>query len=143
MQTKIPLRIIKIEDEGCHLLIHATINGKEATLLIDTGASRTVFDKNRIGKFIPEEEQQFETNEQLSTGLGTNTLPSEITVLSELQLGEKIIHEFQTAVLDLSHVNQTYTLLGFPAIDGVIGGELLKKHKAVINYGSKFLKLKL
>jgi Predicted aspartyl protease len=143
MQTKIPLRIIRIEDEGCHLLIYATINGKEATLLIDTGASRTVLDKNRIEKFIPEDEQKFEINEQLSTGLGTNTLPSEITVLSELQLGEKIIHEFQTAVLDLSHVNQTYTLLGFPAIDGVIGGELLKKHKAVINYGSKFLKLKL
>jgi predicted aspartyl protease len=143
MQTKIPLSIIKIEDEGCHLLIPATINGNEAVLLIDTGASRTVFDKSRIKRFIPEEEQQFETNEQLSTGLGTNTLPSEITVLSEIQLGEKIIHEFQTAVLDLSHVNQTYTLLGLPAIDGVIGGDLLKKHKAVINYGSKFLKLKV
>ena len=45
MKTTIPFKIIKIDDEGFHLLIKVYINKKVAHLLIDTGASKSVFDK--------------------------------------------------------------------------------------------------
>lgn len=45
MITTIPLQILPIENDGFHLMIVVKINRKNANLIIDTGASRTVFDE--------------------------------------------------------------------------------------------------
>lgn len=139
--TRIPLKIISIENDGYHLMIPARINRKKAKLLIDTGASRTVFDKTRIMKFLGEEDLEFEQNEKLSTGLGTNTLASEVIVLSGFKLGDHRIKYYQAVVLDMKHVNESYTKLKLPEIDGVIGGDILKKYNAALYYKEKILKL--
>ncbi|MBK7570589.1 MAG: hypothetical protein IPI10_02830 [Bacteroidetes bacterium] len=46
--------MLTIEDDGLHLIVDSEVNGKSCRLLIDTGASRTVFDQNRIFIFIKE-----------------------------------------------------------------------------------------
>lgn len=60
--TEIPISIISIEGDGFHLLIPAKINNKKATLLIDTGASRTVFQKDQMLGFIGADQDQYEEN---------------------------------------------------------------------------------
>ena len=141
MFTEIPIKVILIEDDGFHLMMEIIINEQKALMIIDTGASRTVFDSNRIKKFISDKNSEFEKNEKLSTGLGTNSLESEAIELDKIQMGELRIDKYKAVVLDMSHINQTYSAIKLPEIDGVIGGDLLKKYNAEISYQSELLKL--
>jgi clan AA aspartic protease (TIGR02281 family) len=139
-KNTIPVTIVSIEDDGCHLMVKGFINGKEANLLIDTGASRTVFDQDRVMRFFGDETIDFEMNEKLSTGLGTNTMESRTLQLDEVRLGELLIKDYTAVVLEMSHINESYSKLDLPGIDGVIGGDLLERYGAVIDYGSRELR---
>lgn len=136
--NSIPVEIIPIDEDGYHLVIVAKMNGKKAKLLIDTGASRSVFDLNRINRFS---EGELTTTEALSTGLGTNTMQSHTITLESLELGDLRLVDFEAVLLDLSHVNGSYLSMKLSAIDGVLGSDVLMKHKAVIDYKKKMLKL--
>ena len=138
--TILPVEILLIEDEGYHLLVKVKVNGKNATMLIDTGASKTVFDKGRILRLA--DDKEFRTLEKLSTGLGTTEMETQSTVLKKLQIGKLLISKFEAIVIDLSHVNLTYAKLDLAAIDGVLGSDLMVKHEAVIDYKKKLLKLR-
>ena len=74
-------------------------------------------------------------SDRLSTGLGTNTMESSTAIISDLHVGRLLIDEFEVAVLDLSTINHAYRQLGHPEVLGVIGGDLLMRYKAVIDYG--------
>jgi len=136
------LEIIPIEDDGYHLFTEAMINGLPARLLIDTGASRTVFDEERIKAFLLGDEQRFIKIDKLSTGLGTNTMESHTVVLAEFILDETVFIDYQTVVLNMEHVNQSYKMLGFKPIDGVLGGDLMNSLKVVIDYRKKEMRWK-
>lgn len=140
MSVIVPIQIVPIENDGFHLLVKATINHSEANLLIDTGASRTVFDKKLIYKFLLSENVEFTDNEKLSIGLGTKTMKSQVVVLDIIKFRDFEIHDYQAIILDLKYVNESYSSLNLPEIHGVLGGDLLKKYKAVINYKTKMLK---
>ncbi len=135
----IKLKIVRIDSRGCHLAVAGKINGKKANLIVDTGASQTVFDKKRIESFLGH--QQFEKSEALSTGLGTNSMESHLVKIPGLILGDFIIKDNKMILLDLSHVNESYELMKLKPVDGVIGGDILKKYKGVIDYGKKVLVL--
>ena len=140
MTELIPLKFLAIEGNGTHLLIVVKINGKKANMLVDTGASRTVFDINSISKFTSK--KKFGKNNQLSTGLGTNSMQSHNTILKKVKIGKLKIENFEAILLDLKHVNESYEKIGLGTIDGVLGGEILVNFKAVIDYGKKQMKLK-
>ncbi len=121
-------------------MVKLLINGKTARMIIDTGASKTVFDKTAIGKFV--KENNFEEYEQLSSGLGTNTMVSHSTMIKKIKLGDVIIENYKAVLLDLSHVNNSYLQIGLKQVDGVLGSDILLKYHAVIDYEKKILKLK-
>ena len=134
-KTTLPIQLLFIEDAGYHMLVKARVNGKAVTLLIDTGASKTVFDKGRMLRFT--EESSFLTLEKKSTGLGTTMMETQSAILKKFQVGKLQLTNFETIVIDLSHVNLTYAKLDLPAIDGVLGSDLMVKHHAIINYKKK------
>lgn len=140
MITHIPFKILAIDNEGYHLLLKLQINGKVSKVIIDTGASKTVFDKTRIEKLV--NHKNFDSHDQLSSGLGTNTMESQTTIIKKLKLCDLEILNYKTVLLDLSHVNQSYQLIGLKPIDGVLGSDILVKYNAVINYEKKMLTLK-
>ena len=140
MITTIPFKILDIAGEGYHLLLKLYLNKKVANVIIDTGASKTVFDKTRIEKFVAE--RTFEKHESLSSGLGTNTMQSEQVTVKKLKIGELEIENYKTILLDLSHVNQSYEQIGLKPVDGVLGSDILLKYNAVIDYEKKVLKFK-
>lgn len=139
MRTKIPFQILAIEDDGFHLQLTIKINNKNAVLILDTGASRSVFDESRIKKFTSN--NQTEDTERLSTGLGTNTMVSKKVYLEKLQLNELVIENYEATILDLTHVNQSYEKLNLNLIDGVLGSDILSDFNAIIDYGKKKLLL--
>lgn len=135
---EIPFQLISIEGDGYHIMVDGHINGQYAKFLVDTGASRTVFDLEGISQFVPEPD--FLENERLSTGLGTNKMPSMVVEIENLGFGDLKIEYYTAIAIDLKHVHLSYQSLGLPAIDGVLGGDLLTKYRCVINYKTRKIK---
>ena len=136
---EVPINIISIEGDGFHLIAEGLINGKSARFVVDTGASRTVFDKERILAYI--DNPEFNEKEGLSAGIGGTDISSFIFKLEELSFGELSVKDYQAVAMDLSNVNNSYAMLNIPLVDGVLGGDLLYKHKAVISYKLKKMRL--
>jgi hypothetical protein len=139
MTIKIPLRLLNIEGDGFHLQAKVKINGKPALVIVDTGASRTVFDKTEILKYLRTEE--IAEHDRVSTGLGTSDMQSHVVTLGSFSLGKLKLEKFPAVVLDLQHVNHTYAAIGFASIAGVLGSDVLVGYKAVIDFRKKSLSL--
>ena len=137
--TIVPLELINLNDDGFHLLVEVVVFGQSFHAVLDTGASKTVFDKATVEKH--KMDGILMASDKLSTGLGTNTMESHTIIIPMLKIGRLKLKNFEVAVLDLSTINQAYSALDLPAIIGVLGGDILYSHKALINY--KKLRLKL
>ena len=129
---QVPIRLLDIEGEGFHVMIQGKINGMEANFLIDTGASRSVFDPTVITKFI--ENPTFQKKGGITAGVGSSDLESSTFIINTLSFGDIEIHNYEAVALDLENIHESYSKLGLPAIDGIIGGDLLYRLKATINY---------
>ena len=130
----ISLEILNLHNDGFHLLVEVFVFDKPFKAVLDTGASRTVFDRTTVEQYI--EQEALLASDKLSTGLGTNSMESHTLTIPELTIGDLKIEDFETAVLDLSMINTAYESLEVGPIIGVIGGDILMKYKAVISYAS-------
>jgi predicted aspartyl protease len=139
MKHKIKLDIIEIERHNFHVFIELNIAEKNCRLLLDTGASKTVFDTEKVLRFV--KEVKIKANESKSVGLGVIEMETKVVNLKKIQLGKLCIKKMEVAVLSISHVNTTYQLLNIPKIDGVLGSDFLMKYKAVIDYDKGILRL--
>ncbi|WP_295773119.1 retropepsin-like aspartic protease [uncultured Mucilaginibacter sp.] len=138
MKVNIPLQVIDMESDGCHLLADVKIGRKKYKIVLDTGASKTVFDQNTLANAG---NVDIKATNRLSAGLGTVTMESFTAVIADLKLGRLKLTDFEVAVLDLSSINQAYSQLNHPEVLGVLGGDILMKYKAVIDYQKKRLRL--
>jgi len=136
---EVPIRLLDIEGDGFHIMVKGTIHGKEARFLIDTGASRSVFDPITLSSFISD--LQFEKKEGLTAGVGSSDLESSTFVIDHWSIGEMEITDYEGVALDLGNIHEMYQKIHLPHIDGIIGGDILHKYKAVINYRSKKIRL--
>ncbi len=138
-KTTVPLELINLHDDGFHLLVEVVIFGKKFNAVLDTGASKTVLDKTIVESYITSEELL--QSEKLSTGLGTSTMESHTVILPTLKIGRLVLENFEAAVLDLSTISAAYETLNLPPVIGVLGGDILYSHKALISYEKLLLKL--
>ena len=136
---EVPIQLLDIEGDGFHIMVQGKIHGKEAHFLIDTGASRSVFDPNTITDFI--NVIQFEKKQGMTAGVGSSDLESSTFIIDNFSIGNLEIHNYEAVALDLENIHEMYAKLALPHIDGILGGDLLKKYKAVINYRNKKLRL--
>ena len=113
-------------------MIKGKINGREANFLVDTGASRSVFDPKLITKFV--DNPQFEKKEGITAGVGGSDLESSTFTIESLSFGDIEIKHYEAVALDMQNIHQTYRKLCLPSIDGIIGGDILYRLKATINY---------
>ena len=136
---EVPLQLLDIEGEGFHIMVKGMIHGKEANFLIDTGASRSVFDPTTIATFI--DDLVFEKKEGMTAGVGSSDLESSTFIIDHWFIGELEITDYEAVALDLENIHEMYGKLRLPHIDGILGGDLLKRYKAIINYKSKKVRL--
>ena len=129
---QLPIRLLDIEGEGFHVMIKGKINGREANFLVDTGASRSVFDPKLITKFV--DNPQFEKKEGITAGVGGSDLESSTFMIDLLGFGDIEIKHYEAVALDMQNIHQTYRKLRLPSIDGIIGGDILYRLKTTINY---------
>jgi len=138
-EVYVPLQIIDLHEDGFHPLVEILVFNKPFTVVLDTGASKTAFDEAML--FHTNEHAVITISDRLSTGLGTNTMASSTAIIQDLYIGDLLIEEFEVAVLDLSTINIAYRQLGHPEVLGVLGGDILMKYKAVIDYGKQQIAL--
>lgn len=135
----IPLEIRPIREEGYHVFVEILVNGNPARMLLDTGASRTVFDTESLKEL--HQDLLLEENEDKATGLGSNAVDNFIAILDELSIAGCSLKEYQVGALDLQHVNMSYESMDMPPIAGVLGSDVLFAFKAVIDFGNGKLTL--
>ncbi|KGE13683.1 aspartyl protease family protein [Sphingobacterium deserti] len=138
---KIPLEILELQGDGYHLLVHVELFDKPFKMVLDTGASKTVLDKNTL-LHSGISEDKFRNTDILSTGLGTNSMQSFILEIPLFKINDWQLKNFQTAVLDLSSINFAYEQMNFEPVIGVIGGDILRPFGAKIDYSSEILTLR-
>ncbi|MBC7912579.1 MAG: clan AA aspartic protease [Pyrinomonadaceae bacterium] len=137
--VRVPLELINLQNDGFHILVEVVVFGNPFNVVLDTGASKTVFDKTTVEKYIASADLLI--SDKLSTGLGTTSMESFTVQLPELRIGKLKIKNFEAAVLDLSSICLAYENLELPPVIGVLGGDILQEYKAIINYSKLILKL--
>ena len=139
MPLKIPLHIETLNEDGCHVFVEGAAGGKPVRLLLDTGASRTVFDLQTLQTHHPD--IHLEENEDLAIGLGTEGMENYMVTIENFVLGNHHLGTISAGALSIDHVNQSYEMVGLSPISGVLGSDLLLRHKAIIDYGKRELVL--
>lgn len=133
----VPLQLINLQGDGFHLLVEIVVFGQNLFAVLDTGASRTVFDKslmeNHLSELSINEENQAETIFSTATTLQG--------IIPKISIGELTLRNYPTVGLDLQGVTDTYTMLGHPAVAAIIGGDILQQYHAKIDYRKKILRL--
>ena len=136
---EVPFQLLTIEDEGFHVMVKGKINDMEANFLIDTGASQSIFSLTAINTLIGE--NALERKPGITAGVGSDNLESFLCTLDKLSIGDIHLDRYDTVAIDLSSIHENYAKLGLPTIDGIIGGDLLVKLKASINYRLRKIRL--
>ena len=136
----IPFEILTLEGDGHHIILEVEILDKPFKMVLDTGASKTVLDRETLSQSGIQDEHLINTN-ILSSGLGTNQMKSFMFDLPTLKIGKWQCKNLQVAVLDLSSINYAYSQMNFSPVVGVLGGDILLNYGAVINYKKRSLTL--
>jgi hypothetical protein len=139
MKIKIPLKLVELETGNFHLIATCTFpDGATGNWAIDTGASKTVFDKNLEKYYSVSAENGEEIH---SAGIGEKPVETTLGILSPFSLGKLKTGKMKVALLDLSHINELYKRATDLEICGLIGGDFLSKHHALIDYKRKIMKI--
>jgi len=141
-KTIIPLTLINLNDDGFHLLVEIVVYREKHLVVLDTGASRSVFDIAFTDQFAlkPSTDDDLVADENFATTL-FSTSNTVIATFPQLKIGRMVLSEYAAVALDLTSVNEAYEQLGHPKVAGILGGDILFKHSAKIDY--KRLKLTL
>lgn len=138
-KIKVKLRILNLDGGGRHIAVNSVINGKRALLLIDTGASNSIFDSNhKAFEDIMLDEIQTE-----GSGSGFN---SEINNLFHGEIEELKISQFKNKnysviFTSMAHINKLYKSLNLPVIAGIIGSDFLIENDAIIDFEMRIMSL--
>ena len=107
-----------------HLLVPAHVNGKPANLLLDTGAVINFFQKDRAERFG----LRLTGDELRSAG---HSFPA--GAINDLQVGSMSFGPAEVALFDRAQFRGPVPGPRGQAADGIIGLDLLRKHRAIIN----------
>lgn len=131
--------LLCIDNDGFHLLAELSINGLKANAIIDTGASRSVLDINRVPHYLGDADLVHE--DRMITGVGPKQLETKSVQIHTVGLGELFLWDVQAVVVDLTSINKAYAIFDLPRVDMVLGGDILTSLGAVIDYNSRQIHL--
>ncbi|MBK1441893.1 clan AA aspartic protease [Parapedobacter sp. ISTM3] len=137
----VPLTLLNLQDDGFHLLLEVIVFNTPFKAVLDTGASKTVFDKATVENYL-HRDMVLQHTDMVSTGLGTTSMQSFILNVPDLQIGGLHLKHYEVAVLDLSTINYAYQQLDIEPVIGVIGGDILSAYGGIIDYRKHTLKLR-
>jgi hypothetical protein len=136
--AEIPLHIVELEHDNYHILVEGTFADQTSAFwVIDTGASKTVFDKNLVEYYQVTESDNLDDYQ--SAGINHEMMETQVGVVSSVEFGDLKIRNRKVALIDLSHVNQIYEKYTSYKIAGLIGGDILMNYSCIIDYKTRLL----
>ena len=121
-----------------HYLLKACINGVEGKFILDSGASNSCVCLSLENKFkIDSKETKIKASSATS-----NMEDTRLSKNNAIKIGKwrSIIN---LVSIDMTHINRVLNEKETESVDGIIGADVLKKSKAVIDYESNKLYLKI
>tara|TARA_B100001142_G_scaffold10657_1_gene10201 strand:- start:190 stop:630 length:441 start_codon:yes stop_codon:yes gene_type:complete len=124
--------------ETKHYLIEAKVNGVSGSFILDTGASNSCICSSLENNFNIISK---ETIEKASTATSkiSNT---KISKNNTIQIG-KWENKINLITFDMSHINHALNEKKINSVSGIIGADILKKSKAILDYNKNKLYIKL
>ncbi|NJB36283.1 retropepsin-like aspartic protease [Croceivirga sp. JEA036] len=124
--------------ETNHFVLAAEINGITGRFILDTGASNTCLGiaKAEYFKLISEE------SDIKAAGAGSTEMETLKSTKNAIAIGKWTYNKQDFVLFDMSHVNQALLNHNALPVDGIIGADILKKGRAIIDYDKKCLYLK-
>lgn len=133
--TKIKLHLSKTN----HFEIKVTLNGIKGLFILDTGASNSCVGFEAVETFG----LKAKDSEIKAAGAGATDMSTQISKKNKLKIGKWKKDKVALILFNLSHVNTALVSHNSKPVDGIIGADILKKGKAIIDYEKKELYLKL
>ena len=121
-----------------HFEIYAEINSVPGRFILDTGASNTCIGMDRIDHFKLISEESIIK----AAGAGATNMETLVSKKNTITLNSWRYKKLEIVLFDLKHVNEALTAHHAEPVDGIIGADILKKSKAIIDYNKKCIYLK-
>jgi hypothetical protein len=121
-----------------HYSLEADINGINGKFILDTGASSSCICTSLEKKFNIISKETIEKASSATSEISNTKISKSNTI----QIGEWE-NKINLITFDMSHINNALSEKKINPIDGIIGADILKKSKAILNYKSNKLYLKL
>ncbi len=121
-----------------HFEFKAKINGVTGSFILDTGASNSCIGTDSIAHF----KLIAEASDVKAAGAGAVNMQTQISEKNTLQIGEWSQKNVHFVIFDLTHVNEALQLSNSSPVHGILGADILKMSRAVIDYGRNCLYLK-
>lgn len=138
LKKKNYIRIPLVLTATNHFEIKAKINTVEGTFILDTGASNTCVGIDRVEYFnLISKESKIK-----AAGAGATNMETLISKKNTIELCSWNYKKLKIVVFDLKHINEALITHDAEPVDGIIGADILKKSKAIIDYGKKCIYLK-
>ena len=138
---ELPVELVIPDGVGVELMAEIDINGHALIVFIDTGASKSVFGMETAKRVFNLHEDDLHENERAAIGIDHLGIGNELIMLEELNLGGIVLEKNGAITFDFQNINETYSMFNIPAVDGILGGDILKKLNAVIDYETFELRL--
>lgn len=124
-----------------HLQTKGSINGQDAVLLIDTGASATIVARESAARLELAPTPTPDTAMgHAECGLSESAVES--ASVEELTFGTVRLQGIEAKVVDLAPLNGQLEEAGANRIDGILGADLLEEYGAIIGYAERRLYLR-
>ena len=121
-----------------HYSIEAKINGVNGTFILDTGASNSCICTSLENNFKIISKETIEKASSATSEISNTKISKNNTI----QIG-KWENKINLITFNMSHINQVLEEKKIDYIDGILGADILKKSKAILDYKSNKLYLKL
>lgn len=113
-----------------HLKFDARINGVDGEFILDTGASNTCIGFEDLERF----KLFAEDSDIKAAGAGAIDMLTQLSQNNRIEIGDWSTKKASIVLFDLSHVNTALTNHDAEPVSGIIGADILKQGKAVIDY---------
>ena len=122
-----------------HFEVKAMINGISGRFILDTGASNTCVGFDKIEYF----NLTSKASKIKAAGAGATNMETLMSTKNLIEIGNWKKKKLKIVLFDLVHVNEALTAHNALPVDGIIGADILKKSKAIIDYKKRRLYLKV
>ena len=131
---RIPMHV----SEGFNLYVDGSVNGRKAKLMVDTGAFATLLHSRFVrGMKIPLRETPFS-----SSGVNLKQRGVQMANITHFTIGSMNLERKDVGVINLEGLIHGGLLDASPPVAGLLGSEILRRHHAIIDFGTQSLYLK-